>query len=200
MQASQKEKIGDDIQSLSDSALMKSLEKGNMSALEEIYMRYGDMVKTVIYRTIPNVDTADVEDLTQEIFITLLRSASRFDGSKRLRPWLYGIAANKAADSRRSTCLHAALLNRHRVAEQLVQPPFTGSVDTKLDLRKQLTQAFSTLPREQHDVMVLHVIEGFKGAEIADILGIEVNTVWVRLHRARKRLFEQMTLSTKDEF
>jgi DNA-directed RNA polymerase specialized sigma24 family protein len=37
-------------------------------------------------------------------------------------------------------------------------------------------------------VLILHAVEGFKGEEIADILGIELNTVWSRLHRARKRL------------
>ena len=98
MRAVQQENSGYSIATLSDNALMKLLQEGDMDALEEIYMRYGDMVKSVVYRTIPSVDLADVEDLTQDIFMVLLKSANRFDDSKRLKPWLYGIAANKAAD------------------------------------------------------------------------------------------------------
>jgi RNA polymerase sigma-70 factor, ECF subfamily len=197
MRAVQQENSGYSIATLSDNALMELLQEGDMDALEEIYMRYGDMVKSVVYRTIPSVDLADVEDLTQDIFMALLKSANRFDDSKRLKPWLYGIAANKAADCHRSNCLHATLLNRHNISEQLVHHASNGNVDTTLDLRKQLDLAFEKLPKEQHDVMILHAIEGFKGVEIAQILGIEVNTVWVRLHRARKLLSEHLKLDKK---
>lgn len=165
--------------------------------MEEIYVRYGDMVKSVIYRVIPNVISADVDDLAQDIFIALLKSAEQFDGTKRLKPWLYGIAANKAADKRRSRWLHASLLKRHSDFEQIVRPSTNENTEAKMDLRQQLERAFEMLPKQQHDVMVLHAIEGFKGIEIAQILGIEVNTVWVRLHRARKTLLKTINETTK---
>ncbi|MBN2528411.1 MAG: RNA polymerase sigma factor [Deltaproteobacteria bacterium] len=177
-----------DIQSLSDNDLMTLLQRGNMKALEELYVRYGNMVKSVIFRVVPNINAVDVDDLTQEIFIALLKSAGQFDGAKRFKPWLYGIAANKALDNRRTDCLHANLLGRHSESVQAAHKTHCENVDTKMDVRHQLESAFAVLPKEQHDVMILHAVEGFKGAEIAHILGIEINTVWVRLHRARKAL------------
>ena len=74
--------------SLSDNALMEQLKAGDMGALEVIYDRYRDMVEAAIRRVIPNVGSADVEELTQDIFIALIKATPTFDLSKRLKPWL----------------------------------------------------------------------------------------------------------------
>ena len=51
-----------------------------------------------------------------------------------------------------------------------------------------IERGFSQLAKGQKDVLILHAVEGFTGEEIAQILDIEVNTVWSRLHRARSAL------------
>ncbi|MBN2340990.1 MAG: RNA polymerase sigma factor [Deltaproteobacteria bacterium] len=180
----------------SDSALMEQLKTGDMSALEEIYMRYKAMVKSAIYRVSPNVIAADAEELTQDIFIALVNAAPQFDSTKRLKPWLYGIAVNKTIDNKRSGWLHTDLLKKRSAEDPPVHPVHTDHLAENIHLRKQLNQAFELLPKEQHDVMVLHAVEGFKGHEIAEILQIEVNTVWTRLHRARKTLSKSLAAAS----
>ena len=178
--------------SLSDNALMEQLKAGDMGALEVIYDRYRDMVEAAIRRVIPNVGSADVEELTQDIFIALIKATPTFDLSKRLKPWLYGIAVNKAAGDKRRGFIHRSLLDKHRSEAKALQLYIVESPSKQVEIRRDLIQAFRALPKGQHDVMVLHAVEGFTGEEIADILGIEVKTVWTRLHRARKTLSAKM--------
>jgi RNA polymerase sigma factor (sigma-70 family) len=175
-----------------DSDLMERLKSGDMSALEVIYMRYSAMIKTAIHRVSPDVISADVEELTQDIFISLIKSAPSFDQSKKLKPWIYGIAVKKASNIKRTGWLHKTLLGRHRMETEALCPNKVSSPSRQVELRNDLAQAFETLPKEQHEVMILHAVEGFEGEEIAEILGIKVNTVWTRLHRARKTLSENL--------
>jgi len=172
----------------SDNELMERLKGGGMDALETIYVRYGSTVRTAIRRTTPRVIEADAEEILQDVFIALLNSAARFDGSRKLRPWLYGIAVNKAAGFRRTGWLHRRLLVRHGQDQAVLKPVSRRSVMSDFEARDALERAFAILPQAQHQVMVLHAVEGFSGEEIAQILAIDVNTVWTRLHRARKAL------------
>ncbi|NTV27819.1 MAG: sigma-70 family RNA polymerase sigma factor, partial [Methanothrix sp.] len=65
------------------------------------------------------------------------------------------------------------------------------SIDTDLGTRAELRQALAALPEPQRQVLLLHVLENLSGEEIAETLGISPNTVWTRLHRARKTLSEK---------
>lgn len=160
-------------------------------------MRYSTMVKAAVHRVSPRVLPADVEELTQDIFIALLKTAPIFDGTKRLKPWLYGIAVNKAAGFKRTGWLHKMLLGRHQLETEALTPTQVNSPGKQVEIRRDLARAFEMLSREQHEVMILHAVEGFDGEEIAQILGIKVNTVWTRLHRARKTLSENLKASYK---
>lgn len=176
------------VHSLSDNELMEKLREGDMTALEVIYERYRDMVEAAIRRVIPNVSYADVEELTHDTFIALVKAAPKFDPTKRLKPWLYGIAVNNAARDRRRGWVHRNLLARHRAESEAFGLHIVDSTPKQMEIRRDLIKAFRALPEGQHDVMVLHAIEGFTGEEIAGILNIKVKTVWTRLHRARKAL------------
>ena len=185
------------MRSLSDSALMEKLRDGDMAALEVIYERYRDMVEAAIRRIIPNVSYADVEELTHDIFIALLKATPNFDPTRRLKSWLYGIAVNNAARERRRGSVHRNLLGRHRAETEAFGLHIVDSPSERVESRRDLIQAFNALPKGQHDVMILHAIEGFTGEEIAEILNIKVKTVWTRLHRARKTLSITMTSPKK---
>ncbi len=178
--------------SLSDNALMEQLKAGDMGALEVIYDRYRDMVEAAIRRVIPNVSSADVEELIHDIFIALIKATPTFDLSKRLKPWLYGISVNKAAGDKRRGGVHRTLLDKHRSETKALGLHIVESPSKQVEIRRDLIQAFTAIPKGQHDVMVLHAVEGFTGEEIADILGIKLKTVWTRLHRARKTLSAKM--------
>jgi RNA polymerase sigma factor (sigma-70 family) len=89
------------------------------------------------------------------------------------------------------------LLGRHRAEAVALVPRSANSPSRQVALRRDLIHAFANLPKELHDVMVLYAVEGFKGEEIAKILDIKVNTVWTRLHRARKTLSKKLSAAYK---
>ncbi len=171
---------------------MARLKGGDMRALEALYMRYGNMVQAAIRRTVPRMNNADVEELTQDTFIALVQSAEGYAAGRRLKPWLYGIAVHKAAGKHRMDWRRRRLLDARTAGVQHAAPPVQDAPGAFPEHRRDLTNAFAALPREYFEVMVLHAVEGFRGEEIADILGIELNTVWTRLHRARRALMAQL--------
>ncbi len=185
--------------SLSDNELMDQLKTGDMDALKVIYERYRDMAEAAVRRVIPNISSSDAEALIHDIFVALIKAAPSFDISKRLKPWLYGIALNKAAGDKRRNWLHRNLLEKHHLEIEALGLHIINSPLKHADIRYDLIQAFKSLPKGQHDVMVLHAVEGFTGEEIAEILNINVKTVWTRLHRARKTLSVSMYSSNKAE-
>ncbi len=183
-----------------DNELMERLKSGDMDALEVIYHRYHGMVESAVRRVIPRITAADLEELLQDTFIAIITSAAAFDQTKRLKPWLYGIAVNKAAGSKRKLWIRGTLLHKHRLETEVLGMHVVESHSRRVELRGDLIRAFSALPKAQHDVMFLHVVEGFSGEEVAAILGIRVNTVWTRLHRARKTLSVAMKADRKGAY
>lgn len=157
-----------------------------MHALGELYARYSGMVQKAVLRTMPYISDADKEELVHDIFLSLLSLLENFDSRRAFRPWLYGVAMKKTQNFKRKSSIRAQLLQQRKSETDLhlVQP----SADVQLEQAQLLERSLSTLPAGQQEVLFLHAVEGFKGEEIADILGIEVNTVWSRLHRARGTL------------
>ena len=188
---------GQPVRSLSDTALMEQLKAGEMDALEVIYERYRDMVEAAIRRVIPKVSSTDVEELTHDAFVALIKATPTFDLSKRLKPWLFGIAVNKAAGRKRRGWVRRTLLDKHRSETEALGLHLVDSPSMQVEIRRDLIEAFKALPAAQHDVMVLHAVEGFTGEEISEILDIKVKTVWTRLHRARKTLMVKMNSQKK---
>jgi RNA polymerase sigma-70 factor (ECF subfamily) len=135
---------------------------------------------------------ADRDDLVQEIFLVVHRRLSDFDGHN-VAGWLYQIARRKVRDHRRllwvkhlfgktsQPLVDAMLTTRHSAFDEL---------ETK-QKRELLAQLLDKLNEDQRAAFVLFEIEGNTGEEIAAVTGVPVNTVWARIHKARKKLQEQ---------
>jgi len=135
---------------------------------------------------------ADRDDLVQEIFLVVHRRLSDFDG-QNVAGWLYQIARRKVRDHRR------LLWVRHlfgKTSQPLVDAMLTtkhsalDELETK-QKRELLTQLLEKLNEDQRAAFVLFEIEGNSGEEIAALTGVPINTVWARIHKARKKLQEQ---------
>jgi RNA polymerase sigma-70 factor (ECF subfamily) len=177
---------------ISDAALMSRLAAGDVAALGPLHRRYARMVMSLLLRVDPSQGLEQAEDLTQEVFLTLLDTAPRYQEQQRLKSWLCGIAVRTSRGERRSRWTRANLLRREgRRAPGMAAPMDTGS-DDRLVARRAIAAALRSLPDSQREVIVLHAMEGLTGEEIAEALGIKANAVWVRLHRARKRLQERL--------
>lgn len=130
------------------------------------------------------VEDALAEDVTQEVFMVVLRRWDDYDGTAAFRRWLLGIARRVAADHRRSKRRARARLTRfvpwHRAGdldEGLAAREAVGVVELFLE----------TLDEPRRLVFVLSDIEGLSAPEISEILGVKLNTVYSRLRAARQR-------------
>ncbi len=184
---------------ISDAALMQRLARGDARALAPLHQRYGQRVTSLLLRVGPGMSLEQAEDLSQEVFLTLLETAPRYVEQDRLRSWLFGIAVRKArAWHRRRWVRRRLRLERAPdLALSTAAPP--GAAPDRLEVHEQVDRALRGLPRGQREALVLHAVEGLSGEEIAAILGISVSAVWVRLHRARKGMRAALKMPRGEE-
>jgi RNA polymerase sigma-70 factor (ECF subfamily) len=145
------------------------------------------------------VGEADAEDVTQMVFLKVSQALKDFRGGSALSTWIYRIAANTAADWRRSAAVKQA------IQQVPLDAPFGGEradhagwrdarlpVADQMLIRREMNQCIRQvvegLPEHDREVIVLSEFEGRANADIADILGVSLDTVKIRLHRARGRL------------
>jgi RNA polymerase sigma-70 factor (ECF subfamily) len=178
------------IDSLDDGELIARLRAGESQALAVLYLRHGTAVYTLLRRVFPLLGAAELEDLRQEIFLSLPEAAARYRHQGKALPWLFGIAIRhtraRLRDARRRDTLLSA---QHRPGVGLAAASEGGSEGgsaARLDVQRALLE----LTDDQREVLLLHTLEGMDGEEIALALGVRPKTVWTRLHRARKKLQE----------
>jgi len=139
----------------------------------------------------------EAEDIAQEVFEKVNRSLRNFKGESKLSTWLYRIATNTAIDRMRTPSFKrslesTSLENSIGVEDRNV---WLGHKKTHTDqtfIRKEMSECvrefIDKLPPDYKTVILLSELEEFKNTEIADILQISLDTVKIRLHRARAKL------------
>lgn len=171
----------------SDEELARRLFQGDDVAARTLLERYQRPLFGLLYRLTGN--TADAEELFQETFVRVLRGASRFDCSRRFKPWLYTIAVNLARD-RSSRSRHRANPEL-RASEDL---PERDDIDHEVRFveRADVARALGELPEAQREAVVLRYFEGLSEPELASALGIPRGTVKSRLHHALSKMREAL--------
>jgi len=170
----------------SDAELMARLATGDPDALASLYRMYGRLVAGLLRRYGSALATADIKDLTQDVFLTIHRKAKKYREQGKLRSWLCGIAIRTVKAHIRQQ-VRSGLRSRYAGEGSGVARP-QSDLGQRAQARMDLDAALRRLPEEQREVLLLHTIEQLEGEEIAKMLKISPNTVWTRLHRARGRL------------
>lgn len=153
----------------------------------------------------------EAEDLTQEVFVRVSQALPTFRGDSQLSTWIYRIATNAAFDRlRQSSFQHASsqtLLDDPEKSEQVQdQDVWTGEPASSIEENLLLKQRFECfcdfiekLPANYRLIVALSQLEDFSAKEIANILGLSVDVVKIRLHRGRTRLLEELKAHCKPE-
>jgi RNA polymerase sigma-70 factor (ECF subfamily) len=123
------------------------------------------------------VREADIEDIAQELFLAVHRALPTSDRTRPLRPWLFGFAARFASNYRR--------LSWHR-GRELDDVPVSPKVHDKLAAKHTVLRALAGLDFDKRVVLVMHDLEEFTAVEIAEELGLPLNTVYSRVRLARE--------------
>ncbi len=173
------------------------------------FQRIHDAFRPKIYRYVTRlVGQSEAEDLTQEVFVKVSQGLGTFRGECELSTWIYRIASNVAIDKMRNAAFRQDartynLDDSDEAGDKEVWPgQETPSLEQQL-MRKEMYECFGDfvghLPANYRTVFVLSELEEMTNAEIAQILGLSLDTVKIRLHRARARLFQELKDRCKPE-
>lgn len=184
--------------SRSDEALVSAYRDGEAGALEVLIRRHHDDLMRFLVRLVGDRTLAD--DVFQEAFLQIHTSADSFDTSRRFKPWLFTIAANKARDAlrrnqrRRALDLSAPVSGaRSRGGDSdgatfidLLQGdgPDPGEVTDLAERDRLVQQAIDALPHSLKEVLLLAYFQRLSYSEAAEALQIPLGTVKSRLHAA----------------
>ena len=179
-------------QTQSDEQVFEAFRSDNSSAYRELIERHHDDLLRFLTRMVG--DRASAEDVFQETFLQVHISASTFDTSRRFRPWLFTIAANKARDllrkkNRRKTVELSAPIRKSEPGASFIDllEVDVPTPDAAMDLseRDEMVQtALDQLGPALREVLLLAYFQRLSYAQIAEDLGIPLGTVKSRMHSA----------------
>lgn len=187
--------------SLEDEELLARFNDGDAAAFEVLLERYRRPVYNFILRSVRQRDRA--EELLQEVFLRVVQRSTDFKGQSKLSTWMYTIARNLCIDHSRKM-----QFRRHRSLDAPTRgkeedgPSLMSRVEGKElgadreaishELRERIAYAVDELPEEQREVFLMRQVSHLPFQEIADIVGVPVNTVKSRMRYALERLQEAL--------
>lgn len=136
------------------------------------------------------VRDADVEDMCQETFIIVHRKLPSYEPRAELRTWIYAIALRVVSDYHKR-----AYRKREALVERMPELPIQAAQEHTLEQQREwelLEKLLSALSDEQRQVFVLYEIEALSMREIAQIVGSPLQTIYSRLHVARKQIDREL--------
>ncbi len=175
----------------SDEALIAAIAGGRLEALGQLFDRFAPVVFRYVQRL--GVSGADADDLVQATFLEITRAAPRFDVGLSARSWILGVATILVRRHRRSFARSAArLLAWAHLGHDGEQAPSAHDELERSEERRLFREALDELSPKKREVFTLVVLEEMSGEEAARVLGVPVNTVWTRLHHARRELRQRL--------
>jgi RNA polymerase sigma-70 factor (ECF subfamily) len=181
---------------LADSELVSTAVAGREEGFEELVRRYQRPISAYVYRMVGDYDAA--LDLTQEVFIKVYGSLSRYKPEYKFSTWIYKIAHNSAVDH----------LRRHSTREQSLMKDFEGeqreiSIEShrpspeqeseREERRAEIEAVVRQLPSAYRELIVLRHSHDMSYDEIAEVTGLPLGTVKNRLFRARDAMRQEFT-------
>jgi RNA polymerase sigma-70 factor, ECF subfamily len=165
-----------------DARLVRAARDGDEKAFGRLYERYARVVHGLLLARAPR---ADVEDLVQDVFLAAWRRLESLRDPSAFGGWLSMIARNRAADFHR------------RAVDAVELPDELAAVETNSSRAEalQVLEVIRSLPDAYRETLVLRLVEGLTGPEIAERTGLTPASVRVNLHRGMKLLRRKLERS-----
>lgn len=175
-----------------DEALLQAAKGGDAAALERLLERH----QAQIFRFGVNMcrSTEDAKDVLQDTLLAMARGVRDFRGASSLSTWLYTIARSFCIKKRRRS-KHAPEVERSLDESHAFTADEAAGPDDALvskQVREALEEAIADLPPMYREVLLLRDAEGLTAPEVAEVLGLTVQAVKTRLHRARAAVRERV--------
>ena len=176
---------------LTDAQLIKYTLNGDQDAFTELVHRYQNRVHALAWRKTEDFHVA--EEITQDTFLRAYRNLGSLKNPQLFAGWLYVIAnrlcktwfSKKAQEMQSLETMPTEELELHAFSDYAAKQREDIASENRMDLVKRLLQK---LPESERIVITLHYLAESSVKEISEFLGVSMNTVKSRLHRARKRL------------
>lgn len=180
-----------------DITLLKRIQAGDRLAYKELINRHKDYAFTVAFRILNNRE--DAEEVAQDAFLQVFKNLNGFNFEAKFTTWFYRIVFNAALMQKRKSRIFTEDI------ESSTQASLVSNLsDSSEDLRKNerqhaIRQAMQYLSPDDVLLLTLFYLQEQSLEEIAEITKISAETAKVKIHRARKRLAEEMKKHWKEE-
>lgn len=165
-----------------DFYLIRQFIQGNESTFRTLVMKHKEKVRNLIFITLS--DSEFVDDISQDVFISVYHKLKEFRFESKFTTWLYRITVNKCRDYLRKKKVRSIFVP---IGDSDREYP-TGPFSENIDIPHLVRNAIDKLPEKLKEPLVLRDIDGLSYKEIADQLGTEVGTIKSRIFRARENL------------
>jgi RNA polymerase sigma-70 factor, ECF subfamily len=188
------------VEAANDHELLAAIRDGDEAAFQEIVRRYRNPITNFIYRMIDDYERS--VELSQETFIRVYTSASRYQANYSFSTYIYRIATNLAISElrrrkrRKFVSLFSPFTNDDGETIELDPPDSNPLQDEALidnERRTAVARAISSLPEKYRAAIVLRDVEGLSYDRIAEVLKLSEGTVKSRINRARNLLKEKLS-------
>jgi len=177
---------------IDDIEIISRVLEGNTDAYSTIINKYQDMVFKYAYYQFNDYDEA--LDITQDIFITVLEALPSFRQESKFSTWLYSIMVNHCKNYRKKKNRYSLVPLQAKKGDDEYEIQLEDAREdpedkiVKEDSLRIVKEEISKLPDDFREILTLRDLEGLSYNEIANILGINLSNVKVRIHRGREYL------------
>jgi len=182
-----------------DAALMLRVKRGDDAAFAELVDKYKQPVMNLVYRFLR--DATEAEDLAQNVFLQVHKSAHRYQATARFSTWLFTIARNLCLNEIRRRSRHPADSleganpeTEDQPARQYEDHKTSLPADTLLhrELEQKIEQALAELPETQRTAILLCRRDDLSYEEIAEVIGCSLSATKSLIHRGRETLKQKL--------
>lgn len=171
----------------SDDALVRAAQRGDRAAFGLLYARYARMTHGILLSRVP---PSHAEDLLQDVFLQALPRLSSLRDPSKFPGWLAAIARNRATDFHRRAKDDVPIDEESASAEPRQVPPANRRAPQSSAEARAALDAILSLPEAYRETLILRLVEGMTGPEIAARTGLTHGSVRVNLHRGMQQLRE----------
>jgi RNA polymerase sigma-70 factor (ECF subfamily) len=174
-----------------EAELVRRVQARDEIAFREIVDRYQSKVFSIIYGILRNQN--DAEDIAQQVFSKIYFSIGNFDFRSSLLTWIYKITVNECYDYLRKKKVRKLIYESDFSEDdsqrmERSEPDLARPVDVALSDRDLILKLLSKVSEEDRNLMMLKEVEGHSVEELAELTGMNENTIKVKLFRARQKL------------
>ncbi len=173
---------------MEDELLVEQSIRNNEISFENLVEQYSEDVALLANRLLGW--PGEVEDITQEVFLAAFLALKNFRHDCSIKTWLFTITINKCRSFR-----YRRLFHWRKILDKQNSKQSTAAADRKIqaiEASEKVRNAVHALPAKYREAVVLRYLEELPTEEISSILGISVNTLHVRLSRAREKLKQDL--------